>query len=64
MVATVPPGQRLWYGDDAATMNGSMENLKAARLLRVNSEEEILWFRHGGKEYLFSFLRCRYAEAG
>ena len=42
----------LLYGDDAATMNGSMENLKAARLLRVNSKEEILWFRHGGKEYV------------
>lgn len=46
----------LLYGDDAATMNGSMDNLKAARRLRASSKEEILWFRHGGQEYVLRDL--------
>lgn len=42
----------LLYGDDAATMNGSMQDLQSARRYRNNSKEEILWFRWNGKAYV------------
>jgi beta-lactamase regulating signal transducer with metallopeptidase domain len=43
----------LLYGeDDSATMSGSMDELKKVKRLRGDSRGGILWFRHGGKEYV------------
>jgi beta-lactamase regulating signal transducer with metallopeptidase domain len=43
----------LLYGDDgSATMSGSMDELKKVKRLQGDSKAGILWFRHGGKEYV------------
>jgi len=43
----------LLYGDDdSATMSGSIDELKKVKRLRGDSKGGILWFRHGGKEYV------------
>jgi bla regulator protein BlaR1 len=36
----------------SSTMNGSMGDVERARKLLGPGEKEILWFRHGGKEYV------------
>ncbi len=44
----------LYGGDDSTTttMSGSMDELKKVKRLRGDSRGGILWFRHGGKEYV------------
>ena len=42
----------LMYGNDSSTMSGSWSDLEKAKRLRGNSKEDILWFRHDGKEYV------------
>ena len=39
-------------GESSANMSGSMGDLEKAKRLRGKSGEDILWFRHDGKEYV------------
>jgi bla regulator protein blaR1 len=40
------------YGDGSSTMSGSMSDIDRAKKLRGSEGGDILWFRHGGKEYV------------
>ena len=40
------------YGDDSATMSGSIDDLKRIKRMRGNSDEDFLWYRRSGKEYV------------
>jgi hypothetical protein len=42
----------LLYGTDSAFMSGTSADAERAWSLRGDSQEELLWFRHAGKEYL------------
>jgi len=42
----------LLYGADSAFMSGSMEDAERAQQLRADLRQDLLWFRHAGRDYI------------
>jgi bla regulator protein blaR1 len=42
----------LLYGNGSSTMSGSIDSIQKVKRLRGSSKEDILWYRHDGKEYV------------
>ncbi len=40
------------YGDGSVTMSGSTDEIAKVKRLRGSANEDVLWFRRGGKEYV------------
>ncbi|HEX4497359.1 MAG TPA: M56 family metallopeptidase [Thermoanaerobaculia bacterium] len=42
----------LYGGSDSVTMSGSTDDIQRVKRLRSDPKSDLLWFRHGGKEYV------------